>query len=121
MNIIELLEQSQVWEPNDDRGLVPLESLDLSHKRNLLRWLRLRAESLHSATFRRYFLLVTPPTADIASLMFERDADEFLRQNPKQWLEEQPLVKALVALIAREQKRAVPRVPQGHKVRSKTE
>jgi hypothetical protein len=118
VKMLDLLEQSSVWEPNDDRGVVPLEQLDLSHKRNLLRWLRLRAEQLHAAAFRSYFLVVEPPTAEIASLMFEREADEFMRQDPKQWLEQRPLVKALIALIAQEQKRVIPRVPQGHKVRS---
>lgn len=118
MSVLDLLDQDKIWVTREGQTLT-LEEMEPSHRRNTLALLRRKAFSLNLLYFTRYFG-GPGPNGDIAQSTFERATDEFIDQDPKKWLEEQPLVSRLAALVdadgARERRLALrlvrPDIPQ---------
>lgn len=103
MNVFDLLEQDEVWVTQEGETL-RLEDMEPRHRRNTLAFLRRRAHELHER-MSLYYITVPAPTADIASLMFEREMTEHFEKEPKVWLEEQPLMQRLAALVVEDTER----------------
>lgn len=97
MSVLDLLDQDKIWVTREGQTLT-LEEMEPSHRRNTLALLRRKAFSLNLLYFTRYFGGYGP-SGEMAQLAFDHAADEFIDQNPKEWLEEQPLVRRLAALV----------------------
>lgn len=73
---------------------LPFEKITKQHAKNLVRWLSARARILHD--YECFAMCaVIPPTAPHALEGFEGAFDYLNEQDPKEWLEEQPLFKRL--------------------------
>jgi hypothetical protein len=95
--VINCLYQAEVWTTKDGREIA-LGDMTPEHRRNLLAWIRRRAEQLKwSAELR---ICAGPgPSGDAASDCFDAIFDEMLRTPAAEWIEEQPLVARLRELV----------------------
>lgn len=100
-NILDLLRQDEWWRPFE-KPPVRLVDMTVSHRRNLVAWLERRAFSLHlQESFRNAMIAVSPigPGGDMACDAFDSMSMEHDRKDPREWLDEQPLVQKLRELI----------------------
>lgn len=94
---LDLLEQDKIWVTREGQTLT-LEEMEPRHRRNTLALLRRKALGLNLRYFMRYFG-GPGPSGDMGSLLYEQAADEFINQKVDEWIEEQPLVRRLAALV----------------------
>lgn len=115
MSVLDLLEQDKIWITREGQTLT-LEEMEPRHRRNTLALLRRKALGLNLLYFTRYFGGYGP-SGEMAQLAFDHATNTFIEQKPKEWLEEQPLVSRLAALVdadgARERRLALKLVRPG--------
>lgn len=102
----DVLHQDREWIDRDGIRW-RLEDMTVSHRRNLLGWLRRRAAALE---FRDALLLLGGPFAprgDMASMACDDFLDE-RADHPGAWLETLPLVKRLAELVSADVMRPAP-------------
>lgn len=97
-SVLDLLVQDKIWVTREGRTLT-LEEMEPRHRRNTLALLRRKAFGLNLRYFIRYFV-GSGPNGEVAQSTFERAADEFIDQKVDEWIDEQPLVRRLAALVA---------------------
>lgn len=95
---LDYLHQNKEWIDRSGKRW-KLEDMESSHRSNLLAFLRQRALSLAFKDTMLEEISPLAPGGDMAlDAMYE--AQDWRLQNPKEWLEQTPLVKRLVELVA---------------------
>lgn len=106
VGVMQLLNQGLWWRMADPQGecgpgqrnptvAVRIADMEHSHRLSLLAFLRRNAE-IHKGRRDWYFASVPGPSGDMASDAFEDAVDQQFNTPAGEWLEDQPLIKALV-------------------------
>lgn len=99
-NIIDLLEQDEYWVTATGERLRVVE-MEASHRSNLLRFLRRRAEAYK---FRyeiecAFFGPTDEANGEMAVDVYSSDLNQLMEQDAAEWLETFPLVRRLARLV----------------------
>lgn len=93
---IEQLLNGRTWWANVAGEYVAIDSIDDRYARNICAFLEQRAFAYQL----KYFTSLGPgPTADMASLAWEREIDAEMDMDPLTWLRSKPLYQAIAARI----------------------
>lgn len=93
---IDVLAQDQRWKTKDG-SVIELTAMTVSHRRNLLAFLRRNAAKLE---FRDGMIALTGPMAPRGEMAAEDLGDYLADRDPDEWLNSTPLVQRLAQLVA---------------------
>lgn len=108
VSAVRLLEQRVWWVPREEPP-IKLKDMAPSHRKHLLAFLRRNAARYKQYAEVQFIGLATGPMGpggDAATDAVNSAMDELFNQSPKDWLEEQPLVKRLAKMVTRDERRA---------------
>lgn len=108
VSAVRLLEQRIWWIPRNEPA-IRLKDMEPSHRKYLLAFLHRNAARYKQYAEVQFIGMATGPLGpggDMAIDAVDSAMDELFEQPSKDWLEEQPLVKRLSRMVARDERRA---------------
>lgn len=101
-SIGELLDQDEIWVMRQDGKLraIRVEDMDAAHLANLRTWLLSRAEEIILGAIQWHIGMAAHIQGEQALFELDKDIARLEAANPREWLEEQPLLQAITARMA---------------------